>query len=1169
MEIRTRYAYFLILLFCLNCSLSLSANTADWLMGSTCDDPTTITSLPYVNTGLTTAGAGDDYDGSPCNNDYITGDDYVFAYTPASDEYLTIQLDNVSAWTGLHLLDACPDVATTCVGSDISSDPGTRRIADIRVQGGTTYYIIVSTFSVPQSTPFDIRVEQGNPPPSGSDCSNPLVINSLPFEDLNRSTAAFGDFYSGTGPCLTEDYLNGNEIVYEYRPSANEDVSIKLGNISGFFTGIQVLDACLDDNPGCLAGTANEVTTADLVLEHLFLEEGKSYYIVISTWENPQTTSFDLTVIAERSCPKPSNITITNITEESATVSWASDADDWNLQLVEEGAVPSGTPMLVKNKTYIFNNLNEETVYNVYVQANCPPVSLMITGVYDGPLSGGNPKGVELYVANDIEDLSLYGIGSANNGEGSDGIEFTFPAVAVSKGTYIHWASDAELFENFFGFAPAYTSPDALINGNDAVELYQGGTVIDVFGDINTNGTGTVWEYKDGWAYRRNGQIANQGLFDPSKWAFSGIDVLEGGPTNETCDSPMPISSFEGPFDLSSAWAGPITFNTRPAPPACDGRFLDNGGSLFEYSPTTYDSVTICPEQAGFAVSIQFSEFDLQADGNTCIDQLFIYDGDDTSDPRIEAPGGTNGSWCWDRSGTTASGSGDLLNQTITSSDVTGCLTFIFQADSLGGNTGWVGSISCNPTQNCSTPQALSATNITESTATLNWQAIGTTGLSFTLSWGLIGINPEAGTQVTTPDESYDLTGLIGSTSYEFYVRQDCGVFGTSDWVGPFQFATTCSSDRGNALSNAIEINNLPFRGQGSTRECYDDQIGNSSADAFYVLETDDCVQSLYISTCNSSTDFDTYLHLLDEQGNTVMVNDDAAEGDCDEIINGDNRLSILEAVVQPNTRYYVVVEGFGPFEGNFSLEIMEGDLQPMSLEVDQSDVSCYDAVDGSLAVSLNGGVAPYTYEWNTGATELEINELAAGDYELTITDACQVSLTTTYTLDQPNEIILTPLVTNSNNERNGNGAIEMDIEGGQEPFTYEWSNGATTRNIANLEAGEYCLTLTDATGCMASVCAEVESGTVSVTSIDMLSKMDIQPNPASDYALVQLEFARSVQLRLDLIDMTGRVLQSFAPEQTQQKSFELDISNYPDGVYFVQIGYDNYHLSYKLVISR
>ena len=50
---------------------------------------------------------------------------------------------------------------------------------------------------------------------------------------------------------------------------------------------------------------------------------------------------------------------------------------------------------------------------------------LVITGVVDGPLSGGTPKAIELYATTDIADLSIYGFGSANYGGGSDGEELT------------------------------------------------------------------------------------------------------------------------------------------------------------------------------------------------------------------------------------------------------------------------------------------------------------------------------------------------------------------------------------------------------------------------------------------------------------------------------------------------------------------------------------------------------------------------------------------------------------------------------------------------------------------------------------------------------------------------------------------------------------------------
>ncbi|HIN09213.1 MAG TPA: nuclease, partial [Phycisphaerales bacterium] len=138
---------------------------------------------------------------------------------------------------------------------------------------------------------------------------------------------------------------------------------------------------------------------------------------------------------------------------------------------------------------------------------------LLISGVYDGPLTGGTPKGVELYVLNDIADLSDYGIGSANNGGGTDGEEFTFPAVGVTAGTYLYITNNEEQFLAYFGFESDYYTGSMSINGDDAIELFQSGTVVDVFGDIYTDGDGTKWEYLDGWAYRNDGSMPNGGMF--------------------------------------------------------------------------------------------------------------------------------------------------------------------------------------------------------------------------------------------------------------------------------------------------------------------------------------------------------------------------------------------------------------------------------------------------------------------------------------------------------------------------------------------------------------------------------------------------------------------------------------------------------------------------------
>lgn len=174
---------------------------------------------------------------------------------------------------------------------------------------------------------------------------------------------------------------------------------------------------------------------------------------------------------------------------------------------------------------------------------------IVITGVADATLTGGTPKAVELYVINDIADLSVCGIGSANNGGGTDGEEFTFPAVAVSAGAYIYAATEEDNFLTFFGFSPDYIDGALAVNGDDAIELFCNGAVIDTFGDINTDGSGEDWEYLDGWAYRNAGTGPDGTSFVLANWTFSGANVLDGASSNATSNSPFPLKNYSGEGD--------------------------------------------------------------------------------------------------------------------------------------------------------------------------------------------------------------------------------------------------------------------------------------------------------------------------------------------------------------------------------------------------------------------------------------------------------------------------------------------------------------------------------------------------------------------------------------------------------------------------------------------
>ena len=86
----------------------------------------------------------------------------------------------------------------------------------------------------------------------------------------------------------------------------------------------------------------------------------------------------------------------------------------------------------------------------------------------------------------------------------------------------------------------------------------------------------------------------------------------------------------------------------------------------------------------------------------------------------------------------------------------------------------------------------MTATNVTATGADLGWMANGT-ATTWDVEYGIAGFTQGAGTTVSTMTNPHVLSTLTANTSYDFYVRSDCGS-GQSTWTGPFSFATACTS---------------------------------------------------------------------------------------------------------------------------------------------------------------------------------------------------------------------------------------------------------------------------------------------------------------------------------------------------------------------------------------
>jgi hypothetical protein len=139
----------------------------------------------------------------------------------------------------------------------------------------------------------------------------------------------------------------------------------------------------------------------------------------------------------------------------------------------------------------------------------------------------------------------------------------------------------------------------------------------------------------------------------------------------------------------------------------------------------------------------------------------------------------------------------------------------------------------------------------------------------------------------------------------------------------------------------------------------------------------------------------------------------------------------------------------------------------PNATVASATNVSCNGGATGSVDVSVTGGASPLTYLWSNGATTEDISNVAAATYTTTVTDANGCSFTVSSTLTEPAALTeTTPVGTNLTCNGDATGGVNISITGGTAPFSYTWSNGATTEDITGVAAGIYTATVTDANGC-------------------------------------------------------------------------------------------------------
>ncbi len=161
--------------------------------------------------------------------------------------------------------------------------------------------------------------------------------------------------------------------------------------------------------------------------------------------------------------------------------------------------------------------------------------------------------------------------------------------------------------------------------------------------------------------------------------------------------------------------------------------------------------------------------------------------------------------------------------------------------------------------------------------------------------------------------------------------------------------------------------------------------------------------------------------------------------------------------------------------------------VNTINLSTNPTDILCKDDLSGAIDLTVSGGIPTYIYNWDNGSTIEDLSSIAAGTYNVTVTDKYGCFASTSETLTQPaTALSLSGTATAENPYGTTNGAIDITASGGTTPYTYSWSNGSINEDLTGLAGGTYTVTVTDLNGCamVQSFTVNTIGGPLTVSSI-------------------------------------------------------------------------------------
>jgi hypothetical protein len=309
-------------------------------------------------------------------------------------------------------------------------------------------------------------------------------------------------------------------------------------------------------------------------------------------------------------------------------------------------------------------------------------------------------------------------------------------------------------------------------------------------------------------------------------------------------------------------------------------------------------------------------------------------------------------------------------------------------------------------------------------------------------NFGGAGANGDVFNSISAgPDTRMHCAGVIGT--YASAYQSGLVAVGASDAI------VTNESFKGTADTNLV----LSGLSAGEYYITMTDSNGNTVIDTITIIDPDPLSTNGAVTNASSGTSNDGEIDLTitgGTPGYSYSWSNTATTEDLTGLGIGTYTVTVTDTNGCVDTASFVIDTGSVIFNVTYAI----------------TDLNCGGDSSGIIDLTVSGGATPYSFSWNTGATTEDLSGLAGGTYTVTVTDNDTNSFTETFVVNEPSEISLSSTITPPTNGTTNDGAIDITVSGGSMPYSYSWSNAASTEDISGLSIGNYTVTVTDSTGC-------------------------------------------------------------------------------------------------------